>query len=355
MLKFEKIVLLSNHKVLMSKKVNLKTIAQDLGLSPGTVSRVLNGKAKKFRISDETVELVKKYAQKKGYAPNLVARGLRDSKTYTIGLMIPDIANPFFSLMAKNIEKAASGDNYSILLVDAEENIEKEKLQLKNMANRNVDGIIASPVGTLYEHFLEIAKLNIPLIFVDRYFDEVGIPFVTSDNFQGGFDATTLLIKNGHEKIALITGNTSTEPIKERKHGYIKALEAVNININENFIIGDEFSFECGYKSTKKLLSLNERPTAIFALSNLIGLGAMQALKENNLIIPNDISLIVFDDQPYASILNPPITTVKQNSEKIGELAIKYILSTIKVKDYKQESEKLATKIIERDSILKIN
>ena len=203
----------------MNPKVNLKTLAKELNLTPGTISRVLNGKAKQFRISAETVELVEKYASEKGYSPNFIAKGLQASKTFTIGLMIPDIANPFFALMAKNIEKAALKANYSILLVDAEENIDKEKKEVKNMISRKVDGIIAAPVGTSFDHFLEITNQNIPLIFVDRYSKDSPIPYITSDNYQGAFVATELFIKNGHKKIAIIKGTEIVEPVKERNRG----------------------------------------------------------------------------------------------------------------------------------------
>ena len=142
----------------MNQKVNIKTIAKELNLSPGTISRILNGKAKQFRISNETAENVIKHVKNIGYSPNLIAKGLQASKTFTIGLIIPDIANPFFSLMAKNIERAASKSNYSLLLVDAEENIEKEKKEVKNMLARKVDGIIVAPVGTSFNHFNEIVK-----------------------------------------------------------------------------------------------------------------------------------------------------------------------------------------------------
>jgi LacI family transcriptional regulator len=300
----------------MVKKTNLKTIARDLGLSVGTVSRVLNGKAKEYRISDQTVDLVLKYASESGYTPNLIAKGLRDSKTYTIGLVIPDIANPFFSIMAKNIEKAASIANYSIILVDAEENIEREKHQIKNMISRKVDGIIAAPVGTTFEHFNEILQAEIPLIFVDRYIKDSSVTYIASDNFMGGYNATNHLISKGHSKIGLIKGSEIIEPVKERRQGYLKALEEAGIKPDRSLIEGKAFSIESGYESTVKLLKLPEPPTALFAMSNVIGLGVLKALKEYKYAVPEDISLIIFDDQPYVSYLNPPITTIKQNSKK---------------------------------------
>ena len=342
------------NEYLMNQKVNIKTLAKELNLSTGTISRVLNGKAKQFRISAETVEIVEKYAKQKGYSPNLLAKGLQASKTFTIFLMIPDIANPFFALMAKNIESAASVANYSILLVDAEEDIEKEKREIKNMISRKVDGIIVAPVGTSFEHFEELNRQKIPLLFVDRYSNDYSIPYITSDNYQGAFDATELFIKNGHNRIAVIKGNDQVEPVIERIKGYVAALNKSGISIDESLILGNEFSIENGYKSTLKLLKFKNRPTAIFALSNLIGLGVLQAIKEMALKIPNDVSIIIFDDQPYVSFLNPAITTVKQNSERIGATAIDFILKKISKKDHNITSLMIPTQLIVRESVIKM-
>lgn len=335
----------------MAKKPTLKTISNEIGVSVGTVSRILNGKAKEFRISDETVKLVLNYASEIGYTPNLLARGLRDSKTYTIGLMIPDIANPFFSMMAKNIEKAASEANYSILLVDAEENIEKEKQQLLNMLNRKVDGIIVAPVGTNFDHFKSSDKQNTPIVFVDRYSNNLNIPYITSNNFKGAYDATKLLINNGHNNIALIKGHESIEPVIERRKGYEKALQESGIKADKKFIKGSEFSIENGYKHALNLLTSSKKPTAIFAMSNLIGLGVLQAVRELGLSIPQNVSLIIFDDQPYVSYLNPPITTVKQNSKEIGQLAIDYLLKSIDDIEIPDPKVKIDPKIIIRESV----
>lgn len=339
----------------MPKKVNLKTISNHLNLSPGTVSRVLNGKAKEFRISQETVELVLSYVKKIGYSPNLIAKGLRASKTFTIGLIIPDISNPFFAIMARNIEKAASKENYSILLADSQDDEEREQEQLRNMISRKVDGIIAAPVGASSNHFLEIKKQGIPLVFVDRYFNDIDIPYVSSDNYLGAFEATKYLVSNRHQKIVLIKGNEATEPAKERRRGYMDALVQEGIEIDEISIVGsDEFSIENGYQSTRKILSAAKNHTAIFALSNLIGLGVLKAVKEAGLKIPGNISLIIFDDQPYAPFLDPPITTVKQESEKIGILAMDHIMAKIDNEKIKLKSKLIPTSLIRRDSVMKL-
>lgn len=339
----------------MPQKVTLKSLSAELKLSVGTVSRILNGKAKEFRISKETVEMVMAYAKEKGYSPNLIAKGLQASKTFTIGLMIPDIANPFFALMAKHIEKAASLANYSILLIDAEENTEKEEKQVNVMISRKVDGIIAAPVGKSFEHFRKIVKQGIPLVFVDRYFKNIDIPYITSDNFQGGYEATKHLIENGHRLIGLIKGDESTEPVIERKNGYRKALEEKGILIPTEYEAGNEFSFENGYESARNLLKLPQPPTALLTMSNLLGLGAIKAIKEFELKLPDSISLIVYDDQPYASYLNPPVTTIKQDSEQMGKLAIDFILKKINNEDIENLAVTIPVQLISRASVNKIN
>lgn len=338
----------------MGNKSDLKSIASHLGLSVSTVSRILNGKAKQYRISQATIDLVLEYSKKVGYAPNLIAKGLQASKTFTIGLMIPDIANPFFALMAKNIEKAASVANYSILLVDAEENVEKEIIQVRNMISRKVDAVIAAPVGTSHTHFETFKSQNIPLVFVDRYFRDSDIPYITSDNFDGAYKATKLLIDNGHTNIALIRGNEQIEPVIERRKGYIKALEDNNIPVKDEFIIGNEFSIKNGYESAITLFKSSNKPTSILAMSNLIGLGVLEAVSDFKLKIPDDISLIIYDDQPYVSYLNPPITTIKQNSEEIGKQAVEYILKKMKGLNVDPKSIMINTKLISRKSVKEI-
>jgi len=328
----------------------LKQIAKDLNISVSTVSRILNGKGKEWRISDATVASVMKYAEEVGYSPNLIAKGLQASRTFTIGLMVPDIANPFFATMAKHIEKWASGAKYSIILIDSDEDVEIEKIQVLNMMGRKVDGLIVAPVGDSYQHFTKIAKQKVPLIFVDRYFTDSTIPYITSDNYQGSYDAVQELISKGHKRICLISGSKANELVQERTKGYMDALKNAHL---EELILGDSFSIQNGYENTKTVLQLKNPPTAIFAMNNLIGFGVLKAIKELGLKIPQSISLIIFDNHPYLSLLSPSISTVKQNSEKIGEMAVKVILKQIN-QEFDSSSLKIPTELMLRDSILKL-
>ena len=331
----------------------LKQIAEDLNISVSTISRILNGKGKESRISDATVDAVLKYAEEIGYSPNLIAKGLQASQTFTIGLMVPDITNPFFAAMAKNIEKWASKAKYSIILIDSDEDVEKEKIQVLNMMSRKVDGLIVAPVGDSYQHFTKIVKQKVPLIFVDRYFTDSTIPYITSDNYQGSYDATQELIKNGHTRICLIRGRSANELVQERTQGYIDALKNATIEVSEELMVGNSFSIQNGFESTEHVMQLKNPPTAIFAMNNLIGFGVLKAVKELGLKIPQAVSLIIFDNQPYLSLLSPSISTVKQNSEKIGEIAVKALLKEIN-KEFDSTSMRIPTELILRESILRL-
>lgn len=331
----------------------LKQIANDLDISVSTVSRILNGKGKESRISDATVASVLKYAEEVGYSPNLIAKGLQASRTFTIGLMVPDIANPFFATMAKHIEKWASRSKYSIILIDSDEDVEIEKVQVQNMMGRKVDGLIVAPVGDSYQHFTKIEQQNVPLIFVDRYFTDSTIPYITSDNYQGSYDAVKELISKGHKRICLISGSQANELVRERTKGYVDALNNAHIEEFQELMLGDSFSIQNGYENTKTVLQLKNPPTAIFAMNNLIGFGVLKAIKELGLKIPQAISLIIFDNHPYLSLLNPSISTVKQNSEKIGEMAVKAILKEID-QEFDTSSMRIPTELMLRDSILKL-
>jgi len=339
-----------------SSNPTLKSIAQKLGVSVSTVSRVINGKSSHYRISKETEELVLQAAKELSYSPNQLARGLRLKRTHTIGYIIPDISNPFFSSIAKSVEKSARKLGYSILLCDSEENTEIESSSLQLMLNRKVDGLIISPVGLKVNHLVEISQKNFPIVLLDRYFPNLNIPFVTSDNYQGALEAVNLLIQNGHKKIACIQGLINTSPNNDRVKGYRDAHLKHNLEVDESLIVGDSFGEENGYLETKLLLKRSSIPTAIFSISNLISLGAIRAISEEGLKIPDDISMVSFDDQPYSRFLSTPMTTVAQQSTQIGQIATKLLVDQIESnRIFEPKGIFLPTKLIIRNSILQIN
>jgi LacI family transcriptional regulator len=327
-----------------------------LGLSITTVSRVLNGKAKRYRIRAETQERVLQAAREYNYVPNKLARGLKMSRTDTLGLIIPDISNPFFADIAQSIEKEARLQGYSLILGDSGDDQMVETDLIRLLLSHKVDGIIIAPVGIDYRQITQTYNSGMPLVVIDRCFPEIGLPFITSDNYQGGNDAVNYLIAMGHRKIACIQGIPKSRPTVERVRGYKDALRGHSIPIDDGLIVGDNYTIENGYKQTRILFSMEDPPTAIFALSNLIGLGTMKAVDEMGLKIPDNISLISFDEQPYSAFLATPMTTVDQKKSEIGQLAVNVLLKYIDNKEYRKKlvHMTLKTNLIIRNSVKKI-
>jgi LacI family transcriptional regulator len=341
----------------MNKQINdIRDLAEILKLSATTVSRVLNGKAKGYRISDNTQERVLKAAKDYNYTPSKIARGLKLSKTDTLGLIIPDISNPFFSDIASSIEREAHNKGYSLILCDSNEDQKMENELIELLRSHKVDGIIIAPIGTDYENIKQTYNSGMPLVVIDRCFPETGLPSITSDNFQGGYDAVTYMISMGHKKIACIQGIPKSQPSLERVRGYKEALQNGNILFENSMIVGDNFSTDNGYRQTRILFSMEDPPTAIFALSNLIGLGVIKAVYEMGLKIPGDISLISFDEQPYSAFLGTPMTTIDQKKSEMGQLAVDVLLKYIKNKEFHKKvvNMTLKTILIIRNSVKKI-
>lgn len=309
--------------------ITLKRIADQLGLSTTTVSRALGGQARRYRIGRETERKVRELAQSLGFAPNQLARGLRLKRTSTIGLVIPDISNPFFAGIARQIALGARNSGYSVIVCDSQdtEGLEIESLEL--LRGRGVEGIVLCPVGRSAEHLARFEQDASPMVLVDRYFPGLQLPYVVSDNFAGARDAINHLIENGHRRIACLQGLCGTSPNEDRLRGYREAINAAGLPLDESLIVGDDFGEQSGYIATKLLLKSARDFTAIFAFSNLISLGVVRALAEEGLRIPADISLIAFDDQPYSAYLAAPMTTVAQSAAEMGQIAVKLLFDRI--------------------------
>jgi LacI family transcriptional regulator len=334
----------------------IKNIAVKLGISPSTVSRVLNGKSSKYRISEKTAALINKTAKELNYSPNLLARGLKLNKTETIGIIIPDIANSFFSRIADNVEKYARKKRYTVVICNSEEDTAVEKQSIEMLISRKIDGLVISPVGQEINHILELKKRKIPIVLIDRYFERNDIPYVTSENFKGAYNAVKYLIENGHKRIACIRGINNTLPIIERIRGYRAALNDAGIGVDESLIVGDNFSEQNGYIETKLLLKHPKRPTAILGLSNLISFGAMRALLEEGYTIPDKMSIITFDDLPYLNYLSTPMTAVQQKGGEIGDIATKMLIDQIESEaELNPRGVFLPTKLVIRNSVRNLN
>jgi LacI family transcriptional regulator len=312
---------------------SLKRISAKLGVSMTTVSRVLSGQAGKYRISEETAKAILDYARKENFTPNPIAKGLRLRKTSTIGLVIADVSNPFFASIASEITRATRDHGYSIILCDSQENLAIEKQSIELLWNRQVDGMIICPVGQSSAHLVRHADERRRIVLVDRVFPDIGLPCVSSDNFSGGKLATGHLLDHGHRRIACLQGLSGTSTSQARVKGYEAALTAHGVPFDPALVVGDSFDEQGGYLDTKLLLSTSPDITALLALSNLLALGALRALTEENRRVPEDVSIIAFDDQPFLAHLAPPLTTVAQSARAMGGAAVKILFERMRVAD----------------------
>jgi LacI family transcriptional regulator len=319
--------------------ITLNDIALKAGVSVSTVSRVLNNKARNNRISLETKEIVLKAAEDLSYRPNELARGLRLKKTNTIGLVVPDISNPFFAYVTRMIQKYSHQFGYSLIVCNTDENLRTEIDHTNLLRNKGVDGFIIMPVGVNYSHIEDLMKNDIPIVLLERSFDELTTNTVVVDKYSGSYEAVQHLIDMGHKRIAIVQGLPNTSTNNERVKGYVDALADNHISIDHSLIVGKDFRQENGYVETKLLLNLGNPPTAIFTTSDLITLGALQAITEEKLNIPDDISLVSFDDIEFAPYLVSPLTVVRQPRELMGEVAVKLLIEELQLSNKNQKKK----------------
>lgn len=330
-------------------KAKIKDIAEVTGHSITTVSRVLNGKAVQHRISDATQKIIKETAEKLNYVPNHFAANLRSGKSKTIALVLPSLSNPFFASIAGEINLQLYKHGYMTILTDCDENPDIENITLKKIRSYNIEGLLIAPSGEKYEEIERLHNNGLPVVCIDRYFDGLDIPYVATDNYAGAFSATEELTKRGHKNIVCIQGNMESSPNQQRVKGYTEALKKANIT--QTTILGDAFSMENGYIETMLLLKGKNVPTAIFTLSNTIAFGCMKALKEENIRIPEDISLITFDNSPYFDFLKTPLSSIQQPLSEISKIAVKILMAKIKGEQIQSTQIFLNPEIIIRDSL----
>lgn len=342
--------------IALKEHITIKDISRKSRVSTTTVSRVLNGLSKEYRISEETQALVKKIAAKLDYRPNQTAVNLRLKKSNSIGLIVPNLSNPFFSNIASIITHELRKKGYSVILTDSDESEKTETEILDLLIDRRIDGLIVMPSGQQVSHIEKIFKRGLPVMCIDRYFEDSCLPFVATHNYHGAYHITNYLIGCGHKKIACIQGVNHVMPNIQRVKGYAQAMK--DAGLPEYHIGGKDFTDENGYLETKLLLQKKEKPTAIFGLSDTITLGAMKALKEESYRVPADVSLVTFDNAFYLDYLAPSITSVVQPVTEIAQLAIKILIEKIEspLPDPGSTREKILIdpRIIYRDSVKRI-
>lgn len=329
--------------------MSITDIAKKTGLSTTTVSRVINGKGEQYRISEASRKKIMEAVKEMRYVPNIYAANLRTGKSNTVALMVPSLNNPFFASIVSGLNAEIRKYGYITIISDSDENFENEKKELEQLIARNIEGLIIVPTGNQWRHIKELYDQQLPIICVDRYFEELDLPYVATDNYDGAFHATKCLINNGHVSIACIQGVRESTPNRLRVKGFKDALE--ESGISSYWVVGDDFTSQNGYLETKLLMQQKDRPTAIFALSNTIAMGCMKALKEENIRIPQDVSIITFDEHPYLDFLSTPLSYVAQPVDDIIQIAVKYLFSRMQNKDMNVIKVLLKPQVVIKESI----
>lgn len=313
---------------------NIKDVADRANVSTTTVSHVIN---KTRYVSEELTQRVKQAMAELDYTPNALASSLRSGRTKIIGLVIPDIANQFFSEISRKIEDNGYANGYSVILCNTNEDEEKEEAYIDVLISKQVDGIVFISVGQGMKNIEKAIDSNIPVVIVDRDIEDVEADVVLVNNFLGGYQATQYLIGLGHRKIGCITGPSPIAPSAERVQGYEQALKEAGIPIQNELIVYGNFHYESGRLAMEKLLNLPERPTAVVSCNDMMAIGAMQAIYDNDLEIPEDISIVGFDNIPFSSSVYPSLTTVAQPFEDLAKLIIDLLIEKI---DYQSNKHK---------------
>lgn len=308
--------------------VRLKDVAKRAGVSSTTVSLVLN-QGSNSRISEKTRERILQAVKELGYQPNKTTQSLTPNIPPTIGLVITDITNPFFTDLAGVIENVASRYGYNIILCNTGQSLKKETEYLEVLWRRKVDGLIIAPVDDKESNIHEFLKRDIPVVFVDRYIEGADTNAVVLDNIEGAYTATEYLLRLGHRRIGILSGLQSVKTGKDRLQGYLNALKAYNVPVDERLISDGMFSVDGGKSAIDRLLSLSPRPTAIFSTAGPMTVGALLEFKKRRIKVPEDISFISFDDNIWALLVEPPITVIAQPIPDIGKEAVQFVVQLI--------------------------
>jgi len=334
-----------------NKRMTIKDVAARAGVSTQTVSRVLNQRPD---VASQTREKVLQAIADLNYRPSEIARSLRLKSTGTIGLIVPDSSNPFFAELGRAIEKTAFENSYSVILCNSDGDLERESFYIEVLVSKQVDGLIL--VGTNRSSRKNPAlDGSIPVAVVDRDLNGERYDTVLSNSLEGGEKATSYLIALGHERIALIAGPSGLPTSVARLRGYRRALEKHRIHLEKELVVSGDFRYQGGYRAMEKLLKLIPPPTAVFAANDMMAVGAIACIRDYHLRVPEDISVIGFDDIPLASFLNPKLTTIAQPRAEMGRMAVTMLMERLQDRNLPARRYVLPVTLIERESCSRRN
>ncbi|HHY45902.1 MAG TPA: LacI family transcriptional regulator [Firmicutes bacterium] len=317
--------------------ITMKDIARLAGVSVNTVSRALNGKPE---IDEKTRQRILEIAREHSYSPNSLAASLASKKTRTVGLIVPDICDPFYAQQARGVEDMARARGYTVILINTDEDPKTELKAVDTLRSKRVDGMLLTSVFPGIDHVVLLQKQHIPFVLLNRRLTSLDTDYVVNDNIKGAYEATRHLIRLGHTRIAHITGPERITSVRERLAGYTKAIQEAGLSIQDDLVFtGESLKPQSGEVLARRALSVNPRPTAIFAFCDTLAMGAYATAKEMGLMVPEDLAIVGYDDIPFAACFEVPLTTVAQPSYEMGRTACKILLDRIESGGNDQEQE----------------
>ena len=326
----------------------LKDVAKAAGVSSATVSRYLTGHA---RLSDETRADVERAIRELNYRPNRVARRLQATggRSGLLGLVIPDMRNPFFTDIGHGVEDAVRQHGYTVILGHSNDSAEREARYLDLFHAEHVDGIVLPTVRSARATIDDLSRGDIPVVCVDRK-TAAEVDTVISDNVQGARLATEHLLALGHRRIGFVGGLPGISTTQERLAGYREALAAAGVPFRAELTADGDSRQDGGRERAGRLLDLADPPTALLGGNNLTTLGALQAIRERKLRIPDDVAIVGYDDMPWASAFNPPLTAIDQSGYEMGQHAAALLMRRIEAPDMPPETSVLRPRLVVRGS-----
>ncbi|MCR9015794.1 LacI family DNA-binding transcriptional regulator [Aquiflexum gelatinilyticum] len=336
------------------KKLTLKDIAKELGISVSTASRALKEHPD---IAKETIKAVKEYAEAHHYVPNFLAVNFRKSRTFNIGLIVPELVHHFFSTVISGAIDEAKKYGYNVLVSQSNDLLKDEKVACRTMLSSSVDGLLISISNETLEgeHLQDFLSEGKPVVQFDKITDHLNTPKVTVDDFEGAYNAVNHLIKQGYKKIAHIRGRKNVKNANERYEGYLKALKDHHVEITENWVKScSAISENEGYDFAKEMMESANPPDSFFCITDLVALGVIRYLKEAKYEIPYQIGVMGFSNWKLAEVVSPGLSSVDQHGYDMGIKAMKLLIELIQNQDCEnEETIELKTKLVIRDSSLK--
>ncbi|MCT2535427.1 LacI family DNA-binding transcriptional regulator [Aquibacillus koreensis] len=326
---------------------NIQQVAQKAGVSVATVSRVMNNSSS---VTASTRQKVENAIKELNYEPSVLGRNLRTSESRLILVLIPSISNPFYTEIINGIEDTSIKNGYNILLCETDSSVERENIYLNMIKNKLVDGAISMDPAVNMEKLNQLA-LDYPIIQCSEYEEGGIIPYVTINNELAAYQAVKHLIKLGHERIALVNSDEKFLYARQRRQGYDRALKEYHLPIREELIYHTDYlEFDYGIQAMRKLLEVQEKPTAVFAVSDTLAIGALKEINQSGLQVPNDIAVVGFDKISFSNMTNPSLTTISQPMYKMGCTAATMLINSVVGK--KVENIVLDHELVIRDSTM---